>query len=204
MVLYKTVIHTLGKQNPCTISHSVSHKSINTYHHEQVAYPCCVSKQQVPSEVSVFYYENDGRPKELSGVILLSMMKFNVDNDAEKRASECLKEIKTELTTRPTFHSLEDNVLDPDSVIVRCITSSYAKIEMKGKNSVISFITKNSFAPMESVTIDTLEFALWGADVLDNNHLSTQFKNFTDPPAEANQKVESRDDFSEVEIPSSP
>ncbi|KAJ3316700.1 hypothetical protein HDU76_001600 [Blyttiomyces sp. JEL0837] len=185
MVLYKIVIHTCKSDVVACKSSSHSKDAICDYSHRDyssprkvtVTYPCCVSI--LPIEETIFYNESDGRPKELSGIILLVMMAFQNDSKPNK-AELSLQEIKNKLVARPgSFPTLDNQVISPTSVPIRCLTSSHIRLELKGKDTTIAFATNSTGGEtIKPVTVDSLEFALWGAEVLENQELKNGFDMF--------------------------
>ncbi|KAJ3316701.1 hypothetical protein HDU76_001601 [Blyttiomyces sp. JEL0837] len=184
MVLYKVILHTTASA-PLTCSHATHQQTgyCPYSHATTLNYTCCAAKITAPlqSEKTTFFNESRKRPKDLSGIILLVMMEFQNETKPNK-ADMLLMDIKDKLVARSeSFSTLGDNqVNSSDSVAIRCLTSSHIRIEMKGKETTVGFITTGSTADetTEPITVDSLEFALWGAGVLENKELKKKFDMF--------------------------
>ncbi|KAJ3318803.1 hypothetical protein HDU76_000730 [Blyttiomyces sp. JEL0837] len=146
-------------------------------HPVTVNYSCCLDNVVGRSlEQKILDCESDGRPEELSGIILLVMMAFQ--NDTKPTKTELsLNEIKRKLVARPkSFPTLENQVVSPNSVPIRCLTSSHIRIELSGNETTVAFVTTTE--TIKTIKVDTLEFALWGAEVLENQELKSGFDMF--------------------------
>ncbi|KAJ3318802.1 hypothetical protein HDU76_000729 [Blyttiomyces sp. JEL0837] len=183
MVLYKLVIQSVEISFRCmkasheeTSSTYCEYDVDEAYHESIVDYTSCFGDRAPPVETSIFYNESEGRPKELSGIILLVMMAFH--NDTKPNKSELsLKEIKNKLLARSeSFTTIDNQVISVDSVPIRCLTSSHIRIEFQGNEATVAFVTTKE--TVQTIKVDTLEFALWGADVLENQELKNAFDMF--------------------------
>ncbi|KAJ3316702.1 hypothetical protein HDU76_001602 [Blyttiomyces sp. JEL0837] len=168
MVVYKVIIYN-------TLGYVTSY--CNTPYSKETTCPNCINNPNRLIAKYVFYNETDGRLKELSGLILLSMMRLP-NPTSSNQEQLFLQDITSKLISRPeSFITLNDHINSSNSVAIRCLTSPHIGLQMMGNTITVAFVSSSKETKI-IYNVNPLDFALWDCGVLENQKLTEEYDMF--------------------------